>query len=171
MKDLITLFLLTVLGISCSEDEISNSQYDVSTTIKITVIDQHGADLIDPNNQSYLKSEDIKIFHMIDGELTEYSEGLLTYSKGFRVYNPNDLGDNEQYVFCLLATCADGSDELMPITYVKWNETDMDTIQCQYYQTDNLLECTKVWFNNIVVWDMNDSEASSNRWFQIVKTL
>jgi hypothetical protein len=173
MKNMNYLFLLFFIlyGTSCSEENISEG-YSISTAVKISVVDQQGSDLLDPDNENNLKSENIKIFHMIDGELTEFSEGYLDYPKGFLIYNPYDLGFNEQYLFCLLATDASAStgelESLLPVTYIQWNETDMDTVKCQYYQTDNILECTKVWFNGVLVWT-SPGESGEGRWFQIFK--
>lgn len=175
MKNLINfvLLILIVFGVSCSKDEINNDGVHISTGVLITVVDQQGSDLLDTSNTNYLKREDIKIFHMIDGELTEYSEGLLDCPKGFRIYNPNDLGFNEQYVFCLQRTDASYHtgelESLLPITYIQWNESDTDTVQCQYSKTRSSLVTIKVWFNGNEVWDIDDMENNDPRWFQTVK--
>ena len=138
----------------------------------ITVLDQQGVDLLDPDNINGIRTDKIKIFHKIDGELTEYFEGNMDCSKGFNIYNPKEMGFNENYVFCLLRTDASyytGELNLQPIAYIQWNETDMDTIQCQYRHTDNSTVTIKVWFNDDLVWDAEE-QGLDPRWFQIEKT-
>lgn len=167
------LLILIVFGISCSEKQETPVATSIETPVLISIVNQQNLDLLDPNNPNDIQSENIKIFHTIDGKLTEFSGGLLDYPKGFRIYNPNDLGFNDQYLFCLLATDPAHNtgelESLLPITYIQWNETDMDTIQCQYSQTKSTLVTVKVWFNGNEVWDAEDMENNDSRWFQIVK--
>ena len=169
----LVLLMFMILGLSCSEDEPITEGVFISLDVKISLANQQGLDLLDPNNQNAINNENIKIFHIIDGELKEFSERLLDDSKGYRIYSPNELGFNENYVFYLGYTSPSyyTHEKEEPITYIQWNETDIDTVKCQYLYTGNSNICTKVWFNNIVVWDMDDSEANSSRWFQIVKPL
>ena len=57
----------------------------------------------------------------------------------------------------------DGTD---PVTYIQWNETDRDTIQCHIKRNEDgsLIFCTKVWYNDILVYDNN-----GERYFTIIK--
>ncbi|NOQ27457.1 MAG: hypothetical protein GQ564_19005 [Bacteroidales bacterium] len=171
IKILVLLFM--ILGLSCSEDEPITEGVFISLDVKISLTDQQGLDLLDPNNQNAINTDNIKIFHMIDGELKKFSKYLMDDSKCYRIYNPTELGFNENYVFNFAYTSPSyyTHEKEEPITYIQWNETDMDTVRCQYQYTSNSSICTKVWFNEIVVWDRDDSEANSSRWFQIVKTL
>jgi hypothetical protein len=59
---------------------------------------------------------------------------------------------------------ASESDKL-PITLIKWSEYDMDTIKCNIKRTDRSVVCTKVWYNDSLVWD----DLSIERRIQIVK--
>ncbi len=159
-----------MFGVSCSEEKETFVATSIETSVLISIVDQQNLDLLDPNNPNDIRSENIKIFHMIDGELTEFSEGLFDYPKGFRIFNPKDLGFNDQYLFCLLMTDASyqtGETELLPITYIQWNESDTDTIQCQYSKTESLLITTKVWFNGKEVWDIEKDNEEG--WFKIMK--
>jgi hypothetical protein len=174
MKNLILLIIISVFfGFSCSEDE-SNVATHISTAVTITVLDQQGADLLDPDNLNGIRTDKIKIFHKIDGELIEYFEGNMDCSKGFNIFNPKEIEFNEHYVFCLLMTDASyytAELNLNPITYIQWKETDleMDKVQCQYRHTDNSTVCIKVWYNDDLVWDAEE-QGLDPRWFQIEKT-
>jgi hypothetical protein len=165
IKILVLLFM--ILGLSCTEDEPITEDVFISHDVKISLADQQGLDLLDPNNPNAINSDNIKIFHMIDGELKKFSKYLM------KIYKPSELGFNENYVFYLGYTSPSyyTHEKEEPITYIQWNETDMDTVRCQYQYTSNSIICTKVWFNEIVVWDMDDSETNSSRWFQLVKDL
>ena len=41
--------------------------------------------------------------------------------------------------------------EDMPITYIKWNETDTDTIQAHYIRTENSIIYDQIWYNGILL--------------------
>lgn len=59
--------------------------------------------------------------------------------------------------------------ELFPETYIKWNETDTDTIKASYGRGENFVICNKVWLNNRVVWDFNSPPGISGRNITITK--
>lgn len=175
MKNMNILLLLIIifLGISCSEENNNLVGYQYDTSIYIEVVDQQGSDLLDTSNTNHFNIDNIKIFHMIDGELTECFNGLSDVPKGFEIINPNHYSFNEQCLFWLQATDisyhTNKLETLQPITYIQWSEMDMDTIQCQYSQTESSLITTKVWFNGNVVWNIDEKENNDPRLFQIVK--
>lgn len=168
------LFLLIVFGISCSENENDNIYYgySISTSVRISIVDEQGTDLLDPNTPNYYNCSNVKISHLLNGEIVEYHEGHLDYSEGYRIYNPEDLGFNDTYLFCVLATSAYGSESknTNPITYIKWNDTDTDTLQCEYEITDYEIFCTKVWYNGNEVW-VSPGTNGEGRYFEIIKRI
>jgi len=153
-------------GISCSKDENTMGVH-ISTVVKISVVDKLNSDLLDSGTANYFESNNIKILHLVNSELQEYFEGHLDVSEGFSISPPNSLGFNKEYVFMLYGTSAYGSADLMPITYIQWNDMDTDTIQCQISRTNSSTVCTKVWFNGNEIWDID--KDNEKRWFKIVK--
>ncbi|NOQ27890.1 MAG: hypothetical protein GQ564_21215 [Bacteroidales bacterium] len=166
------LFLLLVFGISCSEDESDNTYYGLSigTTVLISIVDDQGTDLLDPNTPNYFNCSNAKISHLLNGEIIEYNEGHLDFGEGYRIYNSEVRASFDTYMFCVLATCAYRSDSenTNPITYIKWNDTDTDTLQCEYHIEEYSITCTKVWFNGNEVW-VSPGTNDEGRQFQIVK--
>ena len=162
------LFIVILFGLSCSKEESAENLY-ISTTVSIAVMDSFGNDLLNTNTANYIQSQNIKLFHKIDGEFIEYLSNNLDYAKGFRIYKPYDWVDNSNYILCILATRPVNSSDLNPDTYIKWNEFDFDTLQCQYSTSENSVICTKVWFNNEIVWDINEAKNNDPRWFAVVK--
>jgi len=55
------------------------------------------------------------------------------------------------------------SDETVthPITYIKWDDTDMDTIKATYKRTDNTIVLDSIWYNNNLIWNSNDNVRKS----------
>lgn len=58
------------------------------------------------------------------------------------------------------------NEEDYPITYIKWNETDTDTIKTHYNRTENSILLDKVWINNVLT-TLLDSNSGIE--FNIVK--
>ncbi|MCB2197431.1 MAG: hypothetical protein KQH79_16345 [Bacteroidetes bacterium] len=174
MNRLKMFFIVILLAvISCSEEEDTKSYSVISTTVKIAIVNDQGEDMLDPQIQNHFDENDIKVLHKINGELEVFSEGLLDASRGFKIYKPYELGFNEQYLFCLLATDPSYKtgylDDYMPIAYIQWNETDMDTLQCQYQETGAILRTVTVWFNGIEKWNYENTYNNDPRLIEIVK--
>ena len=51
-------------------------------------------------------------------------------------------------------------------TYIKWNETDTDTLRCEVKKGDCYVRIAKVWLNNTLVWWEGNGKE---RFFEIVK--
>lgn len=126
--------------------------------IEITVLDELGNDLLNPSNQNAYDVDKIKIFYLINGVIEE-------------VYNPNydnprnfSISEREGLFRLMLTLNATENDEY-PTTYIRWSESDTDTIKCIVKRTDRSVICTKVWYNDSLVWD----DLSIERQIQIVK--
>lgn len=168
-RNLLPLLVFIIFGTSCSKND-EYTPINIDTSILISVVDSQGADLLDHSTANHFSTPYIKIFHLIDEEKIEYKSSLYheRYTPGFRFYAPNQLGFNDNTLFCLNATDPSRTEEL-PITYIQWSELDTDTIKCQFSRTEFSVFCTKVWCNGIEVWDVKNNNPNDARWFQIVK--
>lgn len=160
------------MGISCSEENNNDIYYGISqsTSVDISIVDEQGNDLLDPDNLNRINTSTVELYHIVDGEQLKFFYGHLDYSEGYRVYNPGDLGFNDNYLFCVMHTCGYGAekDDTMPVTYIKWANNDIDTLQCKYEISDYEVFCTKVWFIGELVWT-SPGENGESRWFQTIK--
>lgn len=166
------------VGISCSESEnLDLNGIDNSLGVMINITNTEGSDLLDPNSPYYLDSENIKIFHKVNDELVEWYFGNLDSPYGFEVFSPEEYGFifGNLYILGLTATNPyyfTNEFEEFVTTYINWNETDMDTLKCQNKKLDYRLYCTKVWYNNQLIWDYYDSSYEKRyRLIHVVKDL
>lgn len=150
------LFLTTILLTSCNSDD--KEQFIIDTVVNISVKDNDGNDLLNANSQNSLDQNEFKLFYEINGEQVEVYDENLDHSKGFFIYRH----ENEYRIRIFPNSQKNNSN---PTTYIKWNETDTDTLRCEIERNDNSEICKKVWFNDKLVWQAYDTE----RYFEIIK--
>lgn len=155
MKDL--LFTMAAFFFSaCKPDD--NQKLVIDTSIEISVTDQKGSDLLNPDNPDAFRKKEITLYYLKNGEMVKVYNPDMDYPGGFMLFEhqpeyririfPNDTQNDER-----------------PVTYINWNGSDMDTIVCKFQRTGNTLVCTEVWFNDQLKWQQGQSE----RFFSIVK--
>lgn len=154
----LTILILALILSSCSSDDEGGDQFVVATALDISVKDAQGNDLLDPDNVNSLNENQIKLLFEINGEQVEFYDANLTYPKGFFLFQH----ENEYRLKVFPNTSAT---EANPVTYIIWNEDDIDTIKSEVKRTNNSEEITKVWFNDDLIWEGNESE----RYFEIIK--
>jgi hypothetical protein len=75
-------------------------------------------------------------------------------SERIRIF-PNDI-ENEEY----------------PITYIRWENGDLDTLKCHFVRSSNDIHssivCDKVWFNDLLMFPDN-AVSALGRTFKIIK--
>lgn len=167
---LFIIIIILILQLGCTEEgsDILPAGVSHNESIEISVINKLGVDLLDPLVEEKIETSQIRIYHILDGEKIEFYESNLDYPKGYRIYKPYELGYNHNYVFCLMMVKAYLSEELMPATYIKWTESDTDTIQCQIEKSGASTFVSKVWCNNKLVWNAENINAQQ-RYFILEK--
>jgi len=157
MKPLTLMLISAMMLFSCQKEKES---FIVDIGIEITVSDENGNDLLNPSNQNSFNEQNIKIYDLINGVVEE-------------VYYPNydnprcfSIVEKDGIYRMMLSPNANEKDEF-PVTYIKWNETDTDTIKCSISRGDNYVVCTKVWYNETLMWDGDN--CSGCRCIQVVK--
>lgn len=153
---LIIYILTLLLSTSCGSDE--NDQVIVDTDINVSIKNSDGVDLLDSANPHSYREDSIKLFYIKNGEEVEVFDADMDYPKGFFIYK------HENEYRMRIFPNIDKSEEF-PLTYIKWNETTIDTIKCIIERKSNSQICKKVWFNNESVWEAYETE----RFFEIIK--
>jgi hypothetical protein len=155
--------ILLVVGflllISCAKHPDSADIFDTSIDLRLENIS--GEDLLNPDTDNSYNQNDIQLFNLMDGVEEYHFCGNCDHQQGYFFFKRDN-----NFVMRISPNFEiqkDGSD---PITYIQWNETDRDTIQCHINRNDDgsYIFCIKVWYNNILVYD-NDGE----RYFTIIK--
>ncbi len=155
MKYLIFLLSAMIFS-SCNSDD--NDLVIIDTAINISIKDINGNDLLNPNNSNSFNENEFKILYEINGEQIVVNDDNLSYPRGFFVYQH----DNE-YRIRIFPNTNQNVD--YPITYIKWDELDIDTLKCEIERKESSTVCKKVWFNEELVWQAYDTE----RFFEIIK--
>ncbi len=148
----ILIALIAVLAIGCSKDEGCGCTI-ISLAANISLKNNAGEDLLNPDNPNSYKKRDIKTYYLIDGEQTRAGQYDNFYEDEDGVFRYGVMVNYE------------GSDEY-PITYIDWNETDRDTIKSEIYRTKNQTRAIKFWYNGELVWDAENGNAPE---FTIIK--
>ena len=148
----ILFILIILLAIGCNKDDDCGCtiiSLDANISLKNTV----GEDLLDPNSSNSYKKEDIRIYHLINGEQKRAGIDDVIYKDIDSIYRYRTFVNYE------------GNDEY-PVTYIDWSETDRDTIKSEIYRTDNQTRAIKIWYNGELMWDVENGGAPD---FTIVK--
>lgn len=149
------LYLLGIaLLFSCQKDPNSCGCVIIDIGVDMSVVDKNGTDLLDPENSQSIDESKIKLFYPENGTLKEVFHPNADNPKDIMIY-PLEGANYRMRVFTT-----------KPITYIQWNDADMDTLKCEYAKTDNSTVCTKVWFNDMPVYD---NKNGTERYFQVVK--
>lgn len=147
------LFLGIALFLSCEKDNFCGC-YIVDIGVNISITDSNGNDLLNPENSNAYTEKDIKLFISDQGQMKEVLAGNTDYPGDLMIFPTN----NSKYMLRVFTP--------QPVTYIQWKGTDMDTIQCEFSQTDNSKICTKVWYNSKLVFD---GKNGTGRYFEIKK--
>jgi hypothetical protein len=169
MKKTLILISLLTLFIGCNSNEKEEEEQiiygtRVASSLRMTIKDNVGNNLLDPNNPNSFDIDNIKIFYLINGKKNEYYEEHLHAPKGFKV-----IQDEFTFEYQFVIFLNNIKTEEFPITYIQWNENDTDTIKAlfKYYPNSSSIEQKKIWYNNEVIWDYEIT--NTNPFFELVK--
>lgn len=145
---LITILLFMVYGCNKDQSDI------VDVGIQIYLQDKNGNDLLNPTSVNTYNNQNIKIFYNNNNEVSEYfCSQCTTMQNGYEIliYPPA----NSNYAFVLSPNINIQNNSTDPVTYIQWNETDRDTIQCHIDRDVDAgsIICTKVWYNGVLKCD------------------
>jgi hypothetical protein len=145
--------------ISCSKKPDTMDVFNIYIDFKLE--NSSGSDLLDPTVNNSYNTENIKLFYLQNGVEQLYLCGNCDHQKGYYFFER----DND-YVIRFSPNFEIQQDGTDPITYIQWNETDRDTIQCHINRNEDgsYIFCTKVWYNDSLVYDNN-----GERYFTIIK--
>ncbi len=160
MKAIVILMMVTFLTSCNKEDETEKVAVFFDTSVEISLKNQSGEDMLNPNNQNGYRAENIKIYYLVNGEKQEVFDVNMDYPRNFLIFQLEN-----EYRIRIFQNSAET--EELPITYVEWNENETDTLQAEYDRTyNNQPRVQKVWFNGDLKWDGKDGEKG---FFSVIK--
>lgn len=142
------LLILGIIISSCSKKSQEMAVLDTYIDIKLT--DMSGNDLLNSQSPNSYNNSNIEIFYLQNGSEQFYYCGNCDHQKGYYFFERDN-----KFVMRLFANFESQNNNSNPITYIQWNESDRDTIQCKYYRSGNgnSINCTKVWYNGEIAWE------------------
>jgi hypothetical protein len=159
MKNLI-LFTIIFLVTSCNNDKNEPNGFNLDANVNINLRSNEGLDLL---NTTKYNSNNFKVYYKINNEFIEQNHSHLDYPRQFII-------DTQRNPITMILFLNSSSIETYPITVIKWNETESDTLKTSFRRGSGndgqFVICEKIWLNNILVWEINNK---NERQISIVK--
>lgn len=144
---LLIVCILAVLLYACVKP---GSGGVLSNNVYITVLDQDGNDLLDPENPFAIDLSQVKVYYLLNDVKTEINRGNLDYPKMFRVIEPGS--DMENYTISLFMNTEDDSD--ITTTYFQWETDNTDVFKSQIRRPrGGSIFNQKTWVNDDLICD------------------
>ncbi len=151
------MILMLAILFACKNDCCDN----ISTSFILTVKDDQNTDLLNPQATETYNTGDITIFYLIDGEkvsVQKYSGYLDYYPDNIYGYEISEYG-TDTYMMKIFPNSV-SSDNGLYTTYIKWNDSDTDTIDCEIVKRVNSIYCSRIFYNGEIAWEESSGTAS-----------
>jgi hypothetical protein len=154
------LFLGLIMS-SCNDKEQAIPGVSMNRIFFIEYVSVDGTNILQNDSQ-------IEVYYERNGIAEKVERSNLTYPNGFIITSQRAAAPDSSDELCVKVFPSDYyNDEDISTTYIKLGDYQMDTIQCQFYRTPNLIYTLKIWHNGTLVWDKQTS--SSSPLIQIIK--
>lgn len=154
------VLLSAIILSSCITDDSYDPEFNYATSFEMIVRDSEGIDLLNPSSLNSLNSDSIKLYYLENGIVSEVYSPNYDHPRNYLIYSETD-GTYRIRIFP-----NDIQTEQNPVTYIKWNEGDTDTITCTFIYTDNAIMLKEVRVNDVFKLDTTLNNGST---FEIVK--
>lgn len=151
--------MLTFASCSKNNDDEPQHQTYIDRSVELSLKDQNGEDLLDPNNPNAYKAESIKLYYLINGEKQEVFDENMDYPRNFLIFN-----NESEYRMRIFLN--DTETETLPNTFVEWNSETTDTLKAEFRRADDYIQVIKTWFNGELKWNVENEQAN---YFTIIK--
>ncbi len=158
MKKLI-VFLAIISLFACDKSDDISPGFIVSIEFDFSVFNSQDEDLLDPTTPNHIEEDDIRLFYEIDGKILGVYNPYMDNPRNFMIYEHEN-----EYRIKVVLNDSDATEET--ITHIQWNDDDTDVIKATFTRTRNIVSVSRVWLNDIEIWDSNDSE---NRYYILIK--
>jgi hypothetical protein len=162
IRNTFPLIVIFLSFISCEKIGNNVECFNVDLGIQISVQDVNGNDLLDSTYEGAFKKSDIRLIYEVDRETSEVYNLLTKYPSNLILIEPTETINHYTLGFALNHAMTDGQS----ITYIKWSETDTDTITTVIQKKPCLVTHSEVAYNNQM---MNYSTIGSFRYAKIIK--
>ncbi|MEM9831769.1 MAG: hypothetical protein AAF944_14105 [Bacteroidota bacterium] len=153
-------FLASII-MSCQEDDIG---YNLDTEFRFEMHNTNGESLLNPANSDAFEAHQIDIYYLIEGEKRKVYNGNYDLPENFSI-GVDELTD--RYVMTLGPN--ENPNESTSITFIEWNEDDIDTVACEFAIGKHYMVTTRITYNSQEVWSVNGANYPERRYFTITK--
>lgn len=160
IKSFLAVFLCACMGIlSSCDDEQEDFVRDVA--IEMSISDVKGNDLLNPETTGAFRFEDIDLFYLKNGQKERVYDAYMDNPKNFFIFK-----SGSKYYMRLFPN--EHIENGFATTYIQFNESETDTIQCEFAKPPNknsgYISVFRVWYNGKIVWD-----GEGSRYFEVIK--
>jgi hypothetical protein len=156
--------LFCILGMlaSCTKEKSQGSVVD--TNVDIIIENVNSQNLLLQTTPNFITPDSIKLIYLIDDNMVNVYNPDMDCPRA--VCNVTDSGSERIRIFP-----NDIENEEYPITYIRWENGDLDTLKCHFVRSSNDIHssiiCDKVWFNDLLMFPDN-AISQFGRTFKII---
>lgn len=155
MSKYLGIIFIAVCGLLASCDKTSPAK-NISNNVYITVLNEEGEDLLNPDSPSSISLDQIRVYYELDGVKTEINRGNLDSPKMFTLRQPSDISEN--YRIFLFLNSEDDSD--ITTTYLEWSSDRTDIFKSQVNRSSsNNKYALRTWLNDELICDFENLEG------------
>lgn len=132
---------------SCDNGKENPSEFVLDNDLNFYLKDNTGSNLL--NTANYLE-ENFRVYNLINGEVIEVFNPMMDYPRNFFI-------KDESNPISMRLFLNNSDTEEFPVTYIKWNGTDTDTIKASYVRSENSVVLDQVWINDVLTPRVDDT--------------
>ncbi|MGB5356101.1 MAG: hypothetical protein WBN11_05350 [Eudoraea sp.] len=142
------MFSAFMVFLAC--DKAQGPALNISNDIYISVLDESGGDLLDPNNPATVDLKQVKVYYDLNGVKTEINRSNLDFPQMFLVEEPGENSDHHRIL--LFLNTEDNSD--ITTTYFEWGPSQTDVFKSLINRDGNGINDEKIWLNDELICDV-----------------
>lgn len=107
----------------------------------------------------YLNQNELNVLYNVDGKMISYPYSSDVYPKGFTIV---DLKGEKAIRIHLNSNVENNA-----ITMINYGANKTAVIKANFLKTENMVRFVKIWYNDQLIFDIDNPEISSNQVFNI----
>ena len=147
---MIILTVTTLISCSKTDDMDVQYKYNLDASIEFSLFNAQNEDLLNPENPNHINTDDIRLYYVINGESQEFFKGNLDHPRGYMI-------EENEGIYRIRVFLNHAESENKPITYVRWNDMDTDTIEVSYRRTQYSVLQDTIWLNGEQIWEIGNN--------------
>ena len=147
MSRFIVGFFLLLLTLESCDDNDSEASFNISNNVEISVVNEAGEDLLNPDHSSAIAVGQIKVYYELDGLKQEINRTNMDYPRMFALREPTPK--NNRYSILLYLNTEDDSNPTT--TFLEWNSNRTDVFKSSLISSDESFKSDKIWLNGRLV--------------------